>query len=129
MDLKRLEFVGSSREDLKEFPKEVRQEIGYVLHEAQKGIKPAEAKPLRGFGSAGVLEIIENFFGNAYRAVYTVKLGDIVYILHCFQKKSKHGIETPKHEIDLIKQRLRLAQELYNSYREGDDYEYKNKEL
>ncbi len=77
------------------------------------GIKPMEAKPLKGFGGAGVLEIIENFVGNTYRAVYTVKFAKVVYVLHCFQKKSKSGIKTPQHEIDLIKQRLKLAEELY----------------
>ena len=72
-----------------------------------------EAKPLKGFGGAGVLEIIENYFSDTYRAVYTVKFAKAVYVLHCFQKKSKHGIATPKYEIDLIKQRLREAQKQY----------------
>ncbi len=87
--LKRLDFVGSSREDLKEFPEEVRQDIGYALFEVQMGGKPISAKPLKGFGGAGVLEIIENFSGDTYRAVYTVKFQKTVYVLHCFQKKSK----------------------------------------
>ena len=87
--LKRLDFVGSSREDLKEFPEEVRQDIGYALFEVQMGGKPISAKPLKGFGGAGVLEIIENFSGDTYRAVYTVKFQETVYVLHCFQKKSK----------------------------------------
>ncbi len=111
--LKQLDFIGSSRDDLRGFPDEVKQDIGHVLHEVQMGIKPAEAKPLRGFGGAGVLEVIENFFGDTYRAIYTVKFAKVIYVLHCFQKKSKSGIKTPQHEIDLIKQRLKLAEELY----------------
>ena len=116
MELKRLDFIGPSRDDLREFPNEVRQEIGHTLHEVQMGIKPVTAKPLKGFGGAGVLEIIENFVGDTYRAVYTVKFAKVIYVLHCFQKKSKHGIETPKYEIDLIKQRLKEAEECYKLY-------------
>jgi phage-related protein len=71
--LKRVDFVGSSQEDIKSFPEEIRSDIGYALFAAQRGEKPAAAKPLRGFGGAGVLEIVENFDGNTYRAVYTVK--------------------------------------------------------
>ena len=107
--LKPLSWIGSSRGDLKEFPEEARQDIGFALFEAQRGQKPSAAKPLRGFGGAGVLEIIENFAGDAYRAVYTVKFQKVVYVLHCFQKKSTQGIKTPKHEIDLIHQRLKEA--------------------
>ena len=113
MELKRLDFIGSSRDDLRDFPDEVKQDIGHALHMVQMGLKPNEAKPLRGFGGAGVLEIVENFFGDTYRAVYTVKFAEVVYVLHCFQKKSKKGVETPKHEIDLIKQRLKEAEEDY----------------
>ena len=91
--LKSLDFIGASRKDIREFPEEVRQDIGYALFEVQKGGKPASAKPLKGFGGAAVLEIIENFDGDTYRAVYTVKFQKVVYVLHCFQKKSKHGIE------------------------------------
>lgn len=111
--LKQLDFIGSSKEDLKEFPEEVRQDIGYALFEVQKGLKPTAAKPLKGFGGAGVLEIMENFAGETYRAVYTVKFQKVVYVLHCFQKKSKHGIKTPQQDINLIKQRLRVAEEDY----------------
>ena len=120
-DLKQLDFIGSSREDLKEFPEEARQDIGYALFEVQKGLKPAAAKPLKGFSGAGVLEIIENLFGNTYRAVYTVRFEKVVYVLHCFQKKSKHGIKTPKQEIDLIQQRLKAAEKDYNEhYKRGE---------
>ncbi len=111
--LKRIDFIGPSREDLKNFPEEVKQDIGYVLFEAQRWQKPAVAKPLKGFGSAGVLEIVENFSSGTYRAVYTVKFQHVIYVLHCFQKKSKHGIETPQRDIDLIKRRLKAAEEDY----------------
>lgn len=113
--LKRVDFIGSSREDLKEFPEEVKQDIGYALYEAQRGEKPAAAKPLKGFSGAGVLEIVENFSSGTYRAVYTVRFQKVIYVLHCFQKKSKHGIKTPQQDIDLIKQRLRVAEEDYNT--------------
>ena len=116
MELKRLDFIGSSRDDLMEFPDEVKQDVGYALFEAQVGRKSADAKPLKGFGGAGVLEIIENFIGDTYRAVYTVRFTKVIYVLHCFQKKSKDGIKTPQHEIDLIKQRLRAAEEDYRSH-------------
>ena len=85
--------------------------FGYALHLAQQGGKHTQAKPLKGFGSAGVLEVVENNDGNTYRAVYTVKLGDAVYVLHCFQKKSHEGIATPQHDIELIRDRLKLAQQ------------------
>ena len=87
--------------------------MGLALFKAQKGEKPASAKPLKGFGGAGVLEVIDNFYGDTYRAVYTVKFLNIVYVLYCFQKKSKHGIETPQKEINLIRQRLKTAEEHY----------------
>lgn len=111
--VKRLDFIGSARKDIQEFPKRVKEGIGYELFEVQKGGKPASAKPLKGFGGAGVLEIIENFDGNTYRAVYTVKFLRVVYVLHCFQKKSKYGIETPQKDINLIRHRLRAAEEDY----------------
>ncbi len=94
-------------EDLKEFPEEVRGEVGYALYLAQTGSRHPNAKPLKGFGGARVLEIVEDYAGDTYRAVYTVKLAGIVYVLHAFQKKSKQGIATPKRDIDLIKERLK----------------------
>ncbi|MBI4353675.1 MAG: type II toxin-antitoxin system RelE/ParE family toxin [Candidatus Omnitrophica bacterium] len=114
--LRALDFIGSSREDVKAFPEEVRQDIGYALFEAQRGQKPAAAKPLQGFGGAGVLEIIERHDGNTYRVVYTVKFPNIVYVLHGFQKKAKHGIKTPQQDIELIKQRLRVAEHDYETH-------------
>lgn len=108
--LKKLVWVGSSRSDLKDLPEEVQDEIGYGLHQAQAGLFPAHAKPLKGL--SGVIEIICDFDKNTYRAAYAIKLGDKIYVLHVFQKKLKSGIKTPKEEIDLIKQRLRTAQEI-----------------
>ena len=80
-------------------PEDVIDVFGFALHLAQTGKKHANAKPLRGFGGAGVLEVVEDHLGDTYRAVYTVKIDDAVYVLHCFQKKSKQGIETPKHDL------------------------------
>ena len=94
-------------------PAPVRRAIGYALRFAQAGVKPDHVKPLRGFKGAGVLEVMEDYDGDTYRAVYTVKLAGVVYVLHCFQKKSKKGIATPKATIDLIHQRLRAAETLY----------------
>ena len=114
--LKPLDFVGSSRDDLREFPDAVKQEIGYALFEAQKGERPVSAKPLKGFGSAGVLEILEDHRGDAYRAVCTVKFAEVIYVLHCFQKKAKRGIKTPMRDLNLIRQRLGTAEEDHKIY-------------
>jgi phage-related protein len=92
--------------------------MGFALFLAQQGRKHSDAKPLRGFGGAGVLEIVEDHAGNTYRAVYTVRLAGRVYVLHAFQKKSKPGIETPKSEIDLIKRRLKRAEEEHGAWLE-----------
>ena len=86
--------------------------MGYALYVAQQGDKHRDAKPLKGFRGAGVIEIVAEYHGDAYRAVYTVRLVGSVYVLHVFQKKSTRGRETPKIEIDLIKQRLRDAERL-----------------
>lgn len=91
-------------------PPEVVDVFGFALHLAQYGGKHPQAKPLRGFGSAGVLEIVEDDDGSTYRSVYTVRFGNAVYVLHCFQKKSHKGIETPRQDMDLIRDRLKLAQ-------------------
>ena len=90
-------------------PEDVIDVFGYALHLAQSGKKHAQAKPLKGFGGASVLEVVEDYYGDTYRAVYTVKIADSVYVLHCFQKKSKQGIETPKSDLDLIRVRLKAA--------------------
>ncbi|WP_375099857.1 MULTISPECIES: type II toxin-antitoxin system RelE/ParE family toxin [unclassified Pseudomonas] len=91
-------------------PDDVQDVFGFALHQAQVGGKHPQAKPLKGFSGAGVLEVVEDYDGDTYRAVYTVKFGAAVYALHCFQKKSTKGIETPQHDIDLIKSRLKAAQ-------------------
>ena len=108
--IKPLEWVSSSKKDLMVMPPEVMDVFGFALHLAQHGGKHPQAKPLKGFGSAGVLEVVEDDDGSTYRAVYTVRFGNAVYVLHCFQKKSHKGIETPKQAIDLIHDRLKLAQ-------------------
>ncbi len=111
--LKPVDWLGSSCEDLRDFPKAVRREIGIALQEAQSGGKLPNVKPLKGFGGAGVLEVVENYDGDAYRAVYTVKFAERIYVLHVFQKKSKQGIATPKATIDLIRKRLKEAEKDY----------------
>jgi phage-related protein len=111
-EMKSLKWVGSSDEDLKEFPSAVQRKIGYALYFAQIGDKHPTAKPLKGKDLSGVMEIRSNYDKNTYRAVYTTKIGDKIYVLHAFQKKSKRGIQTPKKEIDLIKRRLKMAQNL-----------------
>jgi phage-related protein len=111
--LKPLAWIASSRADLRSFPEEVKDAVGFALYDAQQGGKNADAKPLRGFGGAGVLEIVEDYDGDTYRAVYTVRFNECIYVLHVFQKKSKSGVKTPKAEIDLIKSRLKRAQEAH----------------
>lgn len=91
-------------------PDVVQQVFGFALYQAQIGLLHPDAKPLRGFGSAGVLEVVEDSRGDTYRAVYTVRFAEAVYVLHCFQKKSKRGIQTTKRELDLIRARLKEAE-------------------
>lgn len=98
-------------------PEDVKDIFGHALDLAQAGLKHEDAKPLKGFGSAGVLEVVENDEGGTYRAVYTVRLRGWIYVLHCFQKKSTKGIETPKADIDLIKSRLKDAIEHHETWR------------
>jgi phage-related protein len=111
--------MGDSLGVLRGFPDEVKYVMGFALRRAQEGKKHEHSKPLRGFRGAGVLEVVEDFDGNAYRAVYTVKLQGAVYVLHAFQKKSKRGSATPKAEIDLVKSRLRLALEAHAAMESG----------
>jgi phage-related protein len=108
---KAVRWIGSSKDDLSAFPDEVRWRVGGALWDAQRGRKSPYVKPLKSFGGAGVLEVVDDFDGNAYRAVYTVRFAGIVYVLHAFQKKSKRGIATPKGDIDLVVQRLGRAEE------------------
>lgn len=104
--LKPVRWVGPCKRDLTGFPEEVQRKIGFALYVAQLGDKHPDVKPLKGFGSAGVLEVVEDHRGNTYRAVYTLRIGEAVYVLHVFMKKSVSGAKTPRHEIELIRRRL-----------------------
>ena len=110
--LKPVVWVGSSRDDLKQFPSDVQSVMGFALYLAQLGEKHPGAKPLKGFGGAGVLEIVDDFDGDTYRAVYTVRLSGRVYVLHAFQKKARRGIKTSRHDIEAIRERYRQAEEI-----------------
>jgi phage-related protein len=103
-------WVGSSRDDLRKFPVEVRRVMGFAIDDAQNGEESPNVKALKGFGGRGVLEIVDDHDGDTYRAVYTVKFAGVIYVLHAFQKKAKRGIATPQHEIALIKTRLKAAE-------------------
>lgn len=106
--LKPVVWVGDALRVLKSFPSAVQDEVGYALFLAQRGEKHIAAKPMKGLG-AGVMEIVADYRGNTFRAVYTVRLADRIYVLHAFQKKAKHGDATPQTEIELIRRRLRQA--------------------
>jgi phage-related protein len=108
--LKPVIWIGSSRKDLQGFPDPVQDHIGYALYVAQNGGKHHDSKVLKGFGGAGVVEVVSDFHGDTFRAVYTLRYAGAVYVLHAFQKKSKSGRETPRHEIELIKGRLAEAE-------------------
>jgi phage-related protein len=114
--MKPIEWVGSSKKDLKTFPAEVQDEMGYALRDAQYGGRRLNVKPLSGFGGTGVLEVVDDHRGDTYRAVYTVNFGGVVYVLHAFQKKSKSGRGTPKHEMDVIRERYKAAERHYRQY-------------
>jgi phage-related protein len=105
-----LDWIGSSYDDFTAFPAPVQSDFGFALYVAQRGDRHSSAKPLTGFRGSGVMEIVERFDGNAYRAVYTVRFRERVFVLHAFQKKSKVGVSTPLHDIELIKKRLRVAE-------------------
>lgn len=113
MKRKPLFWMASSKKDLSSFPDEIQRTMGYGLHLAQIGKKGENAKVLKGFGGADVLEIIDEDSSGTYRAVYTVKCKDAIIVLHAFQKKSKQGIKTPERDMNLIRNRLKLAQEVY----------------
>ena len=103
--LKPVYFIGSARSDLRKFPKPVRDDVGFDLYQVQCGMTPTTSKPLTGL--AGVMELVERYNKDTYRAVYVANLGDAIYVLHCFKKKSKRGIRTSKEDMDVIRQRLR----------------------
>ena len=116
---KPLVWIGSTLKDLRAFPEEVKDVMGFALRQAQTGGKHPNAKPLKGYKGAGVLEVVDDFDGDTYRAVYTVKLEGVVYALHAFQKKSKTGKATDKSDLEMIDRRLKLASE---------DHEQRNRE-
>jgi phage-related protein len=114
---KPLVWLGSSKKDLMAMPVGVRKFFGHALDFAQRGEQHDAAKVLRGFGGAGVLEIVENDQGGTYRAAYTVKFREAVFVLHVFQKKSKSGRATPKPDMDIIRERLKVAEKLSKEMR------------
>jgi phage-related protein len=109
--MKPVHFIGNTKTVLRGFPAEVKDRVGYAHYEAQRGEKAVNTKPLKGFHGASVLEIVEDHDGSTYRAVYTIRFSNAVYVLHTFQKKSKKGIATPKHDVELVNLRLKLAEE------------------
>jgi len=109
-------FIPAARRDLKEFPAEVRADVGAALYQAELGGKSPLAKVMKGFGGASVVEIVSDHRTDTYRAVYTVKFERAIVVLHCFQKKSKQGVATPQPHIDLIKKRLKEAQQVYDDW-------------
>ena len=111
--VKAVAWIGSSYKDFRAFPDPVQDAMGYALYQAQIGAKHESAKPLRGFGGAGVLEIIADHVGDTFRAVYTVKFATAIYVLHAFQKKSKSGIKTRSEDLELIQRRLKAAEADY----------------
>ena len=112
-------WVGGSKRDLMALPLDVRKFFGHALDFAQRGDQHDAAKSLKGFGGAGVLEVVEDDAGGTYRAVYTVKFAQAVFVLHCFQKKSKSGMATPKEEMDTIRARLKVAEALAKELQHG----------
>jgi phage-related protein len=108
-----VEFIASAKRDLAALPDAVKAVFGFAIFQAELGEKHPDAKPLKGFGGGGVLEVVDDHDGNAYRAIYTVKFEGVVYVLHAFQKKSKKGVKTDKRDIDLIKSRLKIAEQHY----------------
>lgn len=117
-DEKPLEWIGSSHKDLMVLPTGVRRFFGFALSLAQAGDQHDAAKVLKGFGGAGVLEVVEDDAGGTYRAVYTVKFAEAVFVLHCFQKKSKRGSSTPKEEMDIVRARLKVAEARAKEFRD-----------
>ena len=118
-DLKPVAWVGSSYKDFTAFPQAIQQEMGHALYLAQTGRMHVSAKPLKGFGDAGVVELVERDRQGTYRAVYTVKFASAVYVLHAFQKKSKTGIRTPREDMELVRRRLKIAEEDHKARTKG----------
>jgi phage-related protein len=119
--LKPLYWIASSLKDLKAMPVPLQKPFGTALRSVQLGGTPSMAKPLRGFGGARVLELVEDYDRATYRAVYTVTFPGVVYVLHVFQKKSKRGIATPRHDIELVRSRYQLARDHYRTLGQQED--------
>ena len=117
--LKPIEWMGSSKADLKRFPDPVQGRMGFAIYRAQLGRRHRDAKPLKGFGP-GVLKVVARHDDNTFRAVYTVRFETAVYILHAFQKKARRGIATPKQELDLVRHRMQAAELHYRDTHRGD---------
>ena len=115
--MKTLFWISSAKRDLLKLPDSIKKAFGYGLHQAQMGDFPDIAKVLKGFGSSEVLELKEDDRHGTYRAVYTVRFSNSIFVLHAFQKKSKKGIKTSKEDIDLIKSRLKMAEEIYKEWK------------
>jgi phage-related protein len=114
-------WIGSARDDLRSFPDEVRRVMGFAINDAQNGEEHPRAKALKGFGGRSVLEVVDDEDGDTYRAVYTVRFPGVIYVLHAFQKKSKKGVETPRHEIEVVKARLKVGEAHHREqYTKGD---------
>ena len=117
-ELKPVYWIASAREDLKDFPDAVQRAMGYALFRAQEGKKAPSAKPLKGIvKGAGVLEIVGDYGPRTFRVAYTVRFAEVVYVLHAFQKKSKTGVATPRHDAELIRARYALARAHYEQWR------------
>lgn len=119
--MKALLWVGSSHKDMKEMPEDVRSDFGHGLHQAQIGLQPDIAKIFRHLGESGVWELVTNDTGGTFRAVYTVKFAEAIVVLHVFHKKSKSGISTPKPDVELIKERLKAAKNIYLAWKEKNE--------
>lgn len=117
--MKPLAWIGSSRKDLMEMPEDIKSAFGFALFQVQMGDRPSQAKTLSGFGGASVVELVEDHDKGTYRAVYTVRFEEAIYVLHCFQKKSKSGIATPKQDIELIRSRLKIAEETHQQWKKS----------
>jgi phage-related protein len=118
--LKPVYWIGSSKRDLEALPCAVEDTFGYAIYLAQTGRMHCQAKALKGFGSAGVLEVVEDWNRNAYRAIYTVRFSAAIFVLHVFRKKAKSGIETPKSDIDVIRKRLKAAEDVAKELEDED---------
>ena len=121
MQLRPVIWVGSSKEDLKTFPADVQDRVGFALYQAQIGFRHRDTKTLRGMGSH-VLEIVSRYDSDTYRTVYAVRFRSALYVLHAFRKKAKKGIATPKQDVDVIRRRLKVAEKHYeDTYGKGRD--------